>query len=811
MEKEKRSFMETIATFIVDKRNLFFLLFIFACVFSIFSSGWVNVENDITVYLPETTQTRQGLEVMNNEFITYATADIMISNISYDRAEVIKHQIEEIDGVTGVEFENDDDHFKNASAFFNVTFDGVTDDEISKNAMNEIKEQLKDYDIYISSEVGVSTEEALAKDMRVIIVIVAVIILAVLLFTSKAYAETPVLIMTFGVSALLNKGTNFMLGKISFISNSVAIVLQLALAIDYAIILCHRYSEEHETKPAREAAIAALSKAIVEISSSSLTTISGLAALVTMQFKIGQDLAFVLIKAIFLSLFTVFTLMPGLIMLFSKYIDKTAHKNLVPKISAVGKLDVKTKYIIPPIFLAVMVAGFFLSNKCPYCYGQSDLSTPRKDAVQITRDKINSTFSRKNLVALVVPAGDYKKEAAVLAELETYDEVKSTLGLSNTEAMDGYMLTDELTPRQFAELTDIDYEAAKILFAAYAVEDEDYGQIISSLDTYSLPLIDILMFLHNEMDKKYITLDEELTDDINEIYDQIYDAKLQLQSDSYSRMLVYLNLPEEGEETFAFLEKMQQILMKYYPDNAYVVGNATSNYDLSASFSRDNIIISILSALFVIIVLLFTFNSAGLPVLLIAVIQGSVWINFSFPYLMDSKLYFLGYLIVSSIQMGANIDYAIVISGRYSDLKQEMQCDDAMIEALNQAFPTIITSGAIMAAAGIIIGLVSTNGVISAIGLCLGRGTIISILLVMGVLPQILLLGDKIIEKSSFTIKKPELVQKTSGTVFINGRVRGRISGIVDANIHGLIKGDVSAIIDAGNIEKKMIEEPHEE
>ncbi len=798
--KEKKNPLLAFSAFIVDKRNLIFLLYIFALIFCMFSSSWVQVENDITKYLPEDTVTRRGLAVMDREFVTFATADIMISNVSYDRAEKLCDDIEEIKGVGSVKFDNTNKHFTGSSALLSVSFDDVEESEETKKAMDEIKELLKDYDSYISSSVGVSQDEALENDMRVIIVIVAVIILAVLLFTSKAYAEVIPLILTFLAAALLNKGTNFMLGKISFISNSVAIVLQLALAIDYAIILCHRFSEEREHLEAREAIITALSKAIVEISSSSLTTISGLLALFTMQFMIGRDLGMVLVKAIFLSLLSVFTLMPGLLLLMSGWIDKTKHKNLVPKINLVGKFDIKTKKTMPVIFLVLMVVGFFLSNMCPYCYGFNNLSTPRKDETQITRDKIASTFKKTSLVAIVVPSGNYKNEGAILNELEKYPEVDSTLGLSNTEALDGYMLTDEITPRQFSEIAEVDYEVAKLLYAAYAVQDEDYGEIVGNLDSYKLPLIDVFMFLHDQIDKKYVTLSDDLTSDINDLYDQLCDAKKQLESDNYSRMLVYLDLPEEGEETFAFLDTIDSVVKKYYPEDTYVVGDSTSDRDLSLSFSRDNIIISILSALFVIIVLLFTFNSAGLPILLILVIQGSIWINFSFPYLQQKDLYFLGYLIVTSIQMGANIDYAIVISGRYNDLKKTMPLEEAAVEALNQSFPTIITSGAILAAAGTSIGLVTTNGVISAIGICIGRGTLISIFLVMCVLPQILMIGDKIIEKTSFTLTPPDIVQNKTGTVYLNGRVRGRVSGFVDANVHGLVKGDVNAIVEAGNI-----------
>lgn len=807
---QDKNFMYKLAEFIVDKRNLFFLIYIIALVFCIFSRNWVKVENDVTKYLPDSTETRQGLTVMNDQFVTYGTAQVLLANISYDRAQEAADMIEDINGVTSVTFDNTEDHYKGTSALLDVTFDGEEEDQISIDAMNEIKDKLTGYDVYYSTSVANDDSANLESEMQVVTAIAAVIIVVVLLLTSKSYAEVPVLLITFIAAALLNMGTNFLLGTISFISNSVTIVLQLALAIDYAIILCHRYTEERENLPAREATITALSKAIPEISSSSLTTVSGLLALAFMQFKIGEDLAVVLIKAIILSLLSVFTLMPGLIMVFSKWMDKTVHKNLIPSISAVGKFAIKTKYIIPPIFAAVIIVACVFANMCPYCFSTGSTSTPRKSESTIAQEKIDSTFGSRNMIALVVPAGNYEAEKNLLADLDACDEVKSTQGLANTEAMDGYMLTDSLTPREFSELVGLDYEVAQLLYSAYAINQENYGEVINSSSKYSVPLIDMFEFLLDEIDKGYVTLEGDLKDQMDDLSGQLDKALLQLKTDDYSRLVVYLNLPEEGDETFAFLDRVHEMMAKYYTDNYYVVGNSTSDYDLTSSFSRDNLVISILSALFVIIILLFTFKSAGLPVLLILVIQGSIWINFSFPYLMDSPLYFLGYLVVNSIQMGANIDYAIVISSRYDDLKKQLPIKEAIIETLNQAFPTIITSGSILAAAGILISFLSTNGVISAIGTCLGRGTIISIILVMGVLPQILYLGDVIIEKTRFSINTDNLIQNTGGTMVINGRMRGYVSGIIDAEIHGVIKGEVKGQIDVNNIDVIKKEEPED-
>ncbi len=801
-QKPKGSGMEKIATFIVDKRNLFFLLYAFALIFSIVATGWVKVENDITTYLPEDTETRQGLTVMNDNFVTYGTARVMVSNVTYETAENICSDLESIDGVTSVDFDDTTDHYKSASALFSVTFDGTTTDDISIHALHTIRDMLAGYDTYIDTEVGVDTSADLQSEMSVILVLAAIVIVLVLTLTSRSYAEVPVLIMTFGAAALLNMGTNFLCGTISFISNSVTVILQLALAIDYAIILCHRFSDEHETKDTREACIAALSKAIPEISSSSLTTISGLGALAFMHFGIGRDMATVLIKAILFSLLSVFTLMPGLLMVFSKKIDATRHKNLIPKITFLGKFDVATRFIVPPIFAVVVVVTAVLANKCPYCYSYTDLVTAKQSESQIAHQKIKNTFGVNNMVAVIVPTGDYDSERQLLKDLDSCAEVKSTQGLANIDAMDGYKLADALTPRQMSELAGLDYEVAEALYAAYAVDQNEYGKLISGLGDYKVPLFDMFMFLQREMKDGNITLDGDIQETLDNLFEQLNKAQLQLQSDKYSRLVVYLNLPEESDETMDFLDTMHALIAKYYSSDTYIVGNSTNVKDLSSSFGEDNMLISVLSALFVVIILLFTFKSAGLPVLLIVVIQGSIWINFSVPTIQHESLYFLGYLIVNSIQMGANIDYAIVISSHYTDLKKEMRPKEAIIAALNEAFPTIFTSGTILAVAGALIGVMTTNPVIAAIGTCLGRGTVISIVLVMAVLPQILLIGDTIVERTSFDVKVPvdlSRVNRTaSGNMRVSGRVRGYVNGVIDAEIKGTLNGTLNASVTSG-------------
>ncbi len=802
----KKPFMERVAAFIVDRRYLFVVLFVALCIFSIFTSNGVDVNEDLTDYLPDDSETRQGLQIMDREFITYGDARVMVSNITYAKAEELAEMLRSVDGVKTVTLENDQDHYNAASALFEVVFDGEKLDNVSIQGVENVRNALRDYDTYIMTEVGNPTGEILEKEMQMVFIILVVIIILVLLLTSQTYAEVPILLITFGVSVWINKGTNYWFGEISFITNSIAAVLQLGLAIDYAIILCHHYTEERAHNTPRDAVVKALTVAIPEISASSLTTISGLLALAFMKIKIGSDMSLVLVKAILFSMLTVFLLMPALLLLMSPWLDKTHHRRFLPRIDGWGRFTIKSRYIVPPIFAVILIAACILANHCPYVFGYSTLDTLKQNEYKLSEKKINATFGEVNQVALIIPFEDYESETKLVEDLKELNGIDHLVALADTEAKDGYMVTDSLTPRQFAELTDIDISVSRAAYTAYCTSNENFTQAIgqlvdlSNIDNCTVPLIDMIKFLYEQRDVYESRIDASLMDDLEEMYDDLIDGERQLHTKDYSRIILFLNLPVESEETYDYLTVIKGVIGKYYTES-YFVGETAKDKDFSAAFSEDNMLIGILTIVFVVAILLMTFKSVALPLLLILVIQGSIWINFSFPTILHSNLYFLAYLIVSAIMMGANIDYAIVISSRYLKLKETMPYKDAMIEALNLAFPTVVTSGSILAAAGISIGVLSSENTVASIGICLGRGTLLSMFLVMGVLPQILLLGDTIVEKTSFTIGHHVQTQNLSGAMRVNGHVRGYINGYVDAEIRGIVNGTVSASIDIGAVE----------
>lgn len=265
-KREKGNFWLTVATFIVNKRKAIYVLFFIAIIYSVVSVNKVSVNQDITKYLPADSETNRGLNLMEEQFLTYGSARVMVSNITYTDAQKLVDELEAVKGVKEVAFDDSEDHYTGTNALYDITFSGEEEEQVSKDAMNAVRETLADYDTYVSTEVGAEeeTSKALAKDMNLILVLAVIIIVAVLLLSTKAYMEIPVLLITFGVAAILNKGTNYWLGTISSVTDSIAVVLQLALAIDYAIILCDRFMEEHETMDAESAVKVTFSKAKLE-------------------------------------------------------------------------------------------------------------------------------------------------------------------------------------------------------------------------------------------------------------------------------------------------------------------------------------------------------------------------------------------------------------------------------------------------------------------------------------------------------------------------------------------------------------------
>ena len=752
---QKNDIMHSIASGIVRWRFLILLLFLAAAVYCALSVGRVKLSSDLTAFLPPETETRRGLTIMEEEFITYASEDIMVANVTWDTARALSDRIDEIEHVASVDFDDTADHYAKASALLSVSYDAPDGDAGVAAAREQLRALLAPYDTYTYSMTLEGYSEQLASEMIGVLAIAVVVIVAILLFTSRSYFEVVIFGLVFLFAALLNMGTNFWLGQVSTITQSIAIIMQLALAIDYAIIFSHRYQDEaltHDT--AREALVEALAKSIIEISSSSLTTISGLVALMLMQFRLGYDMGMVLAKGIVCSLITVFLLMPGLIMFFPKALRRTAHKTLIPDVRPWGRFLMRSKYAFVWLFLLLVPGAVWCANHVTYAFNDSSITELVYNENRAAMHKITDTFAHSTYVALLVPHEDLEAEKAILREAEALPEIKSATGLAGIEIDSEHRLTDLYSPQMFSELLDVPIEEARLLFQAYGVRHEEYQALFGGRDNYQVPLLDVFLYLFDLVDRGVITLDGENADRLTELRGQLEMGVDQLRGEHWNRLVFSADVPVEGDGSLALIEQLRAIAERYYgPGQVLVVGDVTSAHDLGESYTGDSVLIALLTIAFVYLILLFTFRSIVGSAILVFVIQGSIWINFSFPYLRGVVPSFVTNMIVSAIQMGATIDYAIVLMNRYLVLRETKPKKEAMAEAVGHSFPTVLTSGSIMTIAGLLIGFRVSDVYVSHIGMAVGRGALTSVILVLTVLPQLIVLLDTAIRKTTFTIR----------------------------------------------------------
>lgn len=747
---QKPSPLHRASEWIVDHYRLFFVVFAALLVFSAVASGWVKVENDVAAYLPADSETRQGLDIMEQEFQTYGSAKILLRDTDADAAAATAEQIRAVDGVDSCTYTMND----TGSALLSVSLSDLEGSDTCAQTVQALRDLLDGSGAYIYSAEGYSISDQINGEVRGLLVIVAIILVTVLTFTSSTYAEVPILLVTFLAAALINKGTNFVFGTISFVSNAVAILLQLAMSVDYAIIFCNRYKQAHETLPVREAVIESLEKSIAVISSSSLTTIAGLVAMTFMKFGLGRDLGIVLIKAILISMLTVFLLMPGLLLKLGPAMDKTKHRNFVPKISGVGRLAWWTRRVVPLVFAAVLVVACIGANRVSYVYSEAPLKTHNADANRTASQAITDDFGDETVLAVVVPAGDYTREAALLDALSALPEVKSAVGIAGTEAAGGYRLADAVDYRTFAQLSDVDSTSAQALFALYAAENGAAQTAAQDLSGYQVPLLKLFEFLNDKIADGTVTLSAAQAAQVTALSSQLERASAQLEGTSYHRLVLTLAAASDGDETFALLDRIHAVVHQYYPTDSYLVGDAMSAYGSEQTFTQDNVMVSAMSILMVMLVLLFTFRSLGMPILLTLVIQGSIWINFGITVLTGEYVLFMVYLVASAIQMGCNVDYAIVVASHYTEARADQGPREAMITALNLAFPTIITSGTMLISAGLLIGARVSSGAVAGMGRFVGVGSLITVFLVLFVLPQLLLLGDTFVRRTALPAQR---------------------------------------------------------
>lgn len=749
---------------IVKLKWVFLVLFVALSIFGAVMIPHTKINYDLTGYLPANCDSSTALELLKKEFDDKGMAYVMVKDVTREKAGEIKTRLEKVEGVATVTYV-ESMNYKNNSALYTVTLKDYDSTAGAFDAVKDVIDALSDEKAYLSGQSAFSYYTKLETEQSIMKlgIAIVVIILLVMLFTSKTYFELIVLILVFGAAMAINMGTNFLfVNGISYIANLVALVLQLALSLDYSIILLHRYMEERDNgEDAKTATVTALTKGLPEILSSSLTTVAGLAALMLMTLSIGAEIGLSLAKGIVVSMATVIFFMPALLVIFDKPIQKTRHKSFVPNVTKPARAIVKARKVIVPAFLLIAILagvaqGF---NKYSFNYNSGSLIVAPKKVIEETG------FGTLNSLVVVVPKGDAEKERQLVKYVESFDLIdkSQTTALAtinvysfvDPNTTEKRYLTDEVSKNDIGDLIDIIPPDAGVnpLFIKPIIEGwfDDYVKNYLPEGTDKVRLIDFLDFVVREkLDSLSIFLNGDKEKAYLEQIKQISFAKANLESENYSRITFNINGGVEDDDVFELVKTLKSGVSDFYEER-YITGESVVCYEMSEYFMKDNLMVCLFTDLFILVILLITFRNISLPIILILAIQGGIFINFAIPFLSKTSISFIGYLIISAIQMGATIDYAIVLTNRYRGIRKDFTDRyDAMAAATNAVFPTILTSGVILTATGFVMSMLS-SGVVAQLGLLLGVGTLTSIIIVLFVLPSLLLVTEKVVDKTDFS------------------------------------------------------------
>jgi predicted RND superfamily exporter protein len=672
--------------FIIRNRVVVIIIFIFMTAVCGFLMLGVGNNYDLSKYLPVGTESKDGIDILKDEYSYNGNALLYLKNKSIVEVQDIKQRVSGIDGVENVVWLDDvadlkqpveliDEEVRNNyivgnDALLQIVF---TEDDYSEgthNAINGIKSELgKDALLSGSAMDAYGMVNATSGSILTGILIALAICILILLITNESVMEVVLFLFNIGVAILLNMGTNIVFGEISFMTFSSAAILQLAVSMDYSIFLLHRFNNERKTEsdPAK-AMLSAIKATFASILSSGMTTLVGFLALVFMSYTIGADMGLVLAKGIIFSLISVLILLPALAVLFVKAIDRTRHRRLLPSLKKVQHiLGGKARYIVIALLAVACVITYMAQSNNEFLYSTSGSGDEKQLAID---QQVEDTFGYRNNFVALAPRGDAGNEYAMASELKAEKSVKSVQGI--------YAFIDPSVPIEIVP----DY-----------LKDE---------------------FL----------------------------------SENYSRYIVEVSGGIESEVSLQAVEQIRNIVKSYY-SNAYVTGASPVIYDVRDVTSDDFSLVTILSIVFVGIIILVTFRSISIPFLLLFVIETSIWINMSIPYFSGMPMIFIGYMVISSVQLGATIDYAILMTSYYREGRQTMGKREAAEFAVDKAGASIMVSALVLSAAGFVVSAVFVQPAMAQLGTLIGQGALLSGFLSIFVLPQLLMMLDRVIDKTT--------------------------------------------------------------
>ena len=661
-------------------------LFALAVIISVVCACFVHVNYDLSEYLPDWAPAKKGLNVMEEEFGYPGTARVMVGPVTLYEAKAYKDRIADIDGVDMVmwadtttdvykanifiNYDDIQDYYKDNYAVMDIIFKEGDSSSLTKSAISQMQKMTGDKGYFMGSAVqNKSLNETLTREISIAMAMGVVMIALVLCATTTSWFEPFLFLMIMGIAIIINMGTNLMIGTISFITFSVAAILQLAVAMDYSVFLLDSFTKEREKGDDPVTAITnALHKSIPSILASGATTIIGFLVLMLMRFSIGYDLGFVLAKGIVISLATVLFLMPSLLLRWGDRIKKTEHRSFMPSFHGLGILVHKVRYGVLTAIALMVIPAFIAQNMNAFTFGNGALGSSPGTRVYYDEQQINGRFGKSNLILAVVPNTNMVTEKNLTDELKDLDYVRSATSLAGT-LPDG--IPEKIIPKSITSL------------------------------------------LHTK---------------------------------DYSRIMIYVKSSDESDFAFQCSDEISAIVNKYYPEGAYITGVIPSTQNIKTIITEDYNFVNILSILGVGLVVMITFKSLIIPVVVLIPIEVAVFINFAIPYFKGEDILYLGYIIVSCLQLGATVDYSILMTNNYMDMKKKYpEKARAIKHTVSKSALSILTSGTILTIVGYGLYFISSVSAIAGLGHLIGRGAFISVIMVLFLLPVLLTLADPVL------------------------------------------------------------------
>lgn len=664
---------------------------------SIFGFVSTRINYDILSYLPSDIETMKGQDIMLDEFGKGGFSLVMLDGMEDKDVEKVKEKIEKVDHVCDVlwydtladvslpkEVLPDDiyDFFNtDNSTMMAVFFDEATSADGSLEAVKEIR-SIAGEQCFVS---GMSSVVEDIKDLTMqeapMYVVIAVILTSIILaLTMDSFLIPLFFMLSVGMAIIYNMGTNFIQGEISFITEALAAVLQLAVTIDYSIFLWHSYKEEKEKHPGdnKEAMAVAIGKTITSVVSSSITTVAGFLALCFMSYELGMDMGIVMAKGVVIGVICCITVLPSMILVFDKALEKTMHKDLVPSLEKPSKFIIKHHAAFIVLFIVVLIPAVYGQINTNVYYNLTD-TLPKDLNSVIANSKLDEEYNMATTHMLLVDADMQPKEVnSMLDEMGKVDGVSFSMSL---DTLIGPSIPREIVPESVTKI---------------------------------------------------------------------------LKSDKWQLMLIGSEYKVASDEENAQIDELSKIL-KSYDKDGMLIGEAAATKDLIDITDHDFKVVNIVSIAAIFIIILIALRSVSLPIILVAVIEFAITVNMGVPCFTNTTIPFIASVVIGTIQLGATVDYAILMTTRYkTERNAGKDKHEAVTIALTTSMKSIMVSALGFFASTFGVGVYSSVDMISQLCTLMSRGAIISMITVICILPSMLMLFDKVIINTTMGMKKKE-------------------------------------------------------